>query len=158
MGERKGLPFAASATLVSLIAFLSLGISGCLQTEEQRRAQLRERAEEILPRSARLRVLDYGDCVELASSPSCAQVVFEMPERDSARRAALVRAEAERNGWTVTHSDDAQGGWSAFLKRAEYTAVVFLWRSEVYDVDCEGRPDPTLESNRFCFNTLSVDR
>jgi glutamate/tyrosine decarboxylase-like PLP-dependent enzyme len=158
MGERKGLPFAASATLVSLIAFLSLGISGCLQTEEQRRAQLRERAEEILPRSARLRVLEYGDCVELASSPSCAQVVFEMPERDSARRAALVRAEAERNGWTVTHSDDAQGGWSAFLKRAEYTAVVFLWRPEVYDVDCEGRPDPTLESNRFCFNTLSVDR
>jgi hypothetical protein len=158
MGERKGFPFAASATLVSLVAFFSLGVSGCLQTEEQRKAELRERAEEILPPSARLRVLDYGDCVELASSPSCAQVVFEMRERDSARRAALVRAEAERNGWTVTHSDDAQGGWSAFLKRGEYTAVVFLWRPEVYEVDCEGRPDPTLESNRFCFNTLSVDR
>jgi hypothetical protein len=158
MGERIRLPFTGSAALVSLVAFFGLGISGCLQTEEQRKAELRERAEEILPPSARLRVLDYGDCVELASSPSCAQVVFEMPERDSARRAALVRAEAERNGWTVTHSDDAQGGWSAFLKRAEYTAVVFLWRPEVYDVDCEGRPDPTLESNRFCFNTLSVDR
>ena len=143
---------------MSLVAFFGLGISGCLQTEEQRKAELRERAEEILPPSARLRVLDYGDCVELASSPSCAQVVFEMPERDSAGRAALVRAEAERNGWTVTHSDDAEGGWSAFLKRAEYTAVVFLWRPEVYDVDCEGRPDPTLESNRFCFNTLNVNR
>jgi hypothetical protein len=158
MGERKGLPFAASATLVSLVAFFGLGISGCLQSEEQRKAELRERAEEILPPSARLRVLDYGDCVELASSPSCAEVVFEMPERDSARRAALVRAEAEHNGWTVTHSDDAQGGWSAFLERDEFTAVVFLWRPEVYDVDCQGRPDPTVESNRFCFNTLSVNR
>jgi hypothetical protein len=133
-------------------------VSSCLQTEEQRKAELRERAEEILPPSARLRVLDYGDCVELASSPSCAEVVFEMPERDSARRAALVRAEAEHNGWTVTHSDDAQGGWSAFLEGDEFTAVVFLWRPEVYDVDCQGRPDPTVESNRFCFNTLSVNR
>lgn len=158
MGGRIGLPFTGSAALVSLVAFFGLGISGCLQTEEQRKAELRERAEEILPPSARLRVVEYGDCVELASSPSCAQVVFEMPERDSARRAALVRAEAERNGWTVTHSDEAQGGWSAFLKRAEYTAVVFLWRPEVYDVDCEGRPDPTLESHRFCFNTLNVNR
>jgi glutamate/tyrosine decarboxylase-like PLP-dependent enzyme len=158
MGERSSLLLTRSAALLSLAAFLSLGISGCFQTEEQRKAELRERAEEILPPRARLRVLDYGDCVELASSPSCAQVVFEMPERDSARRAALVRAEAERNGWTVTHSDDAQGGWSAFLKRDEFTAVVFLWRPEVYDVDCEGRPNPTLESNRFCFNTLSVNR
>jgi hypothetical protein len=156
--ERRGLGSTGSVVLLSLVAFLSLGVSSCLQTEEQRKAELRERAEEILPPSARLRVLDYGDCVELASSPSCAQVVFEMPERDSARRAALVRAEAERNGWTVTHSDDAQGGWSAFLKRDEFTAVVFLWRPEVYDVDCQGRPDPTVDSNRFCFNTLSVNR
>jgi hypothetical protein len=158
VGERMRLRLTGNAVVVSLLAFLSLGISGCLQTEEQRKAELRERAEEILPPSARLRVLDYGDCVELASSPSCVEVVFEMPERDSARRAALVRAEAEHNGWTVTHSDDAQGGWSVFLKRDEFTAVVFLWRPEVYDADCEGRPDPTLESNKFCFNTLSVDR
>jgi hypothetical protein len=158
MDERKSLHWPGTAAVVSFVAFFSLGVSGCLQTEEQRKAELRERAEEILPPSARLRVLDYGDCVELASSPSCAEVVFEMPERDSARRAALVRAEAEHNGWTVTHSDDAQGGWSAFLERDEFTAVVFLWRPEVYDVDCQGRPDPTVESNRFCFNTLSVNR
>jgi hypothetical protein len=58
----------------------------------------------------------------------------------------------------VTHSDDAQGGWSAFLTRDEFTAVVFLWRPEVYDVDCEGGSDPTVDSNRFCFNTLNISR
>jgi hypothetical protein len=146
------------AGLCLLAGFLGLGVSACLQTEEQRKAELRERAEEILPGAASILVLDYGDCVELASSPSCAQVVFEMGERDSGRRAALVRAEAGRNGWTVTHSDDAQGGWSVFLSRGDSTAVAFLWRSEAYDADCSGKPDPRSESNRFCFNTLNITR
>jgi hypothetical protein len=95
--------------------------------------------------------------VELAASPSCAQVVFEMPERDSGARAALVRTEAKRNGWTVTHSDDAQGGWSVFAKRNGYTAMAVLWRSDVYDVDCDDHPDPRSESGKFCFNTLNVE-
>jgi hypothetical protein len=94
----------------------------------------------------------------LAPSPSCSQVVFEMEELDSGGRAALVREEARRNGWTVTHSDDAQGGWSVFLKKHEFTAVVFLWRPEVYDVDCKGKPDPNSEAGSFCFNTLNVSR
>jgi hypothetical protein len=131
-------------------------MSSCLQTEGQRRAELQQRVEEILPPGAHVRVLGYGDCVELAASPSCAQVVFQMREHDSARRAALLRAEAERHGWTVTHSDDAQGGWSVFLSSGEFTAVAFLWRSEVYNVDCSGELDPDSELDKFCFNTLSV--
>ena len=56
--------------------------------------------QELIPANGQVLVIHYGDCVELASSPSCAQVVFKMPERDSAMRAALVRAEAKRHGWT----------------------------------------------------------
>jgi hypothetical protein len=139
-------------------AFLSTGVSACVQSESQRKAELRKRAEEILPRDARIRVIGYGDCVELAASPSCAQVVFEMSERDSGARAALLRDEAERNGWTVTHSDDAQGGWSVFAKRGEFTAVAFLWRPEVYEVDCTDEPDPRSDTDKFCFNTLNIER
>jgi hypothetical protein len=40
-------------------------------SEGQRKAELRERAEEILPTGARGHVLGYGDCVELAPSPLC---------------------------------------------------------------------------------------
>jgi hypothetical protein len=156
MGERYVPAVAIGSCL--LAAFLGLGVSACLQTEGQRKAELRKQAEEILPGGARIRALSYGDCVELASSPSCAQVVFEMSERDSERRAAVLRAEAGRNGWTVTHSDAAKGGWSVFLTRGDSTAVAFLWRSEAYDVDCSGKPDPQSEADRFCFNSLNITR
>jgi hypothetical protein len=118
---------------------------------------MREQADELLPPGARIRVIGYGDCVELAASPSCAQVVFEMKERDSAARAASVRAEAERNGWRITHSDDAQGGWSVFAQRRGFTAVAFFWRPEVYGADCE-HPNPRSEDDKFCFNTLNIQR
>jgi hypothetical protein len=149
---------SAGVALVLLSAFFALGVDACLQTGEQRKAELKRRADEILPSEARVLVMGYGDCVELAPSPSCSKVVFEMNELDSARRAALVREEARRNGWTVTHSDDAQGGWSVFLKKDEFTAVVFLWRPEVYDVDCKGKPGPNTEAGSFCFNTLNLTR
>src|SRR3954465_14403294 len=135
------------------LALLVLGVSGCSATEAGRKADLRDRVEELIPADGHVLVVDYAAWVELSSSPSCAQVVFEMPQRDSAVRAALVRAEAKRNGWTVTHSDDAQGGWSVFAKRNGYTAMAVLWRSDVYDVDCDNDPDPRSESERFCFNT-----
>jgi hypothetical protein len=112
MGERSRSRVSAGVAVVLLSAFFGLGVDACLQTEGQRKAELERRADEILPSEARVLVMGYGDCVELAPSPSCSKVVFEMDELDSARRAALVREEAERNGWTVTHSDDAQGGWS----------------------------------------------
>ena len=143
---------------VLLAAFFSTGVSACLQSEGQRKSDLRERAEEILPASATILDVGYGDCVELAPSPSCAQIVFEMSERDSGERAAVLRDEARRNGWTITHSDDAQGGLSVFAKRGEYTAVAFLWRREVYEVDCAGEPDPAIDENKFCFNSLSIER
>jgi hypothetical protein len=159
MRERKRrFRFSVGVTLVLVSALFGLGVDACLQTEEQRRTEFERRADEILPSEARVLVMGYGDCVELAPSPSCSKVVFEMDELGSARRAALVREEARRNGWTVTHSDDAQGGWSVFLKKDEFSAVVFLWRPEVYDVDCKAHPDPNSEAGRFCFNTLNLSR
>jgi hypothetical protein len=149
---------SAGAALVLLSSLFGLGVDACLQTGEQRKAELKRRADEILPDEARVLVMGYGDCVELAPSPSCSEVVFEMDELDSARRAERVREEARRNGWTVTHSDDVQGGWSVFLKKDGFTAVVFLWRPEVYDVDCRGNPDPNSDAGRFCFNTLNLSR
>jgi hypothetical protein len=149
---------SAGVALVLVSAFFVLGVDACLQTEEQRKTELKRRADEILPSEARVLVMGYGDCVELAPSPSCSKVVFEMDELDSAHRAALVREEARGNGWRVTHSDDAQGGWSVFLRKDEFSAVVFLWRPEVYDVDCKGQPDPNSDADRFCFNTLNLSR
>jgi hypothetical protein len=156
MRTRRNRVLVLPAALTAL--FLGTGVSACLQSGSQRKTELRERAEELLPPDARVRAVGYGDCVELAASPSCAKVVFEMPQRDSEARAALLRAEAERNGWTITHSDDAQGGWSVFATRGEFTAVAFLWRPEVYEVDCTDEPDPGSEPDRFCFNTLNIQR
>lgn len=110
-----------------MAALAGSGVSSCLETGGQRRAALRHAAEGLLPPEARIRALGFGDCVELASTPSCARVVFELPERSSARRAQTVRATAVRHGWTVSQSGDAQGGWSMFLKRPGYTAYVVFW-------------------------------
>ncbi len=142
--------FGSCAVLISL---LGTGLSSCAQTGDQRRATLRRTAEELIPAEARIRALDYGNCVELASSPSCAGVVFELPERAASRRARVVRATAERHGWTVVKMDDAEGGWSLFLRRPDYTANVVLWRPEVYGLTCKGAQPPDK-----CFNTLALQR
>jgi hypothetical protein len=93
------------------------------------------------------------DCVELASNPSCARVVFELPERSSALRASAVRTTAVHNGWRVTESEDAQGGWSLFLRRAGFTAYAVFWRPEVFHLHCKG-PHPEDQ----CFNTINLER
>ena len=141
------------AVCVLIAAFVTSGVSSCLQTGGQRRAALRGAAKSLLPPQAHIRALGFGDCVELASSPSCAGVVFELPQHDSALRAKLVRATAEANGWTVTHSDDVPGGWSLFLRRSGFTAYVALWRPEVYGLRCDGA-HPKDE----CFNTINLSR
>jgi hypothetical protein len=138
---------------LALAAFLGTGVSACLQTGSQRRSTLRARADEILPDAARVRAFGYGDCVELASSPSCARAVFELPVTDSKRRMRLVRAEALRHGWTVREADDAEGGWNLFLRRPGYTASVVFWRSRLYVRDCHVRRPPDE-----CFNTLDLTR
>ena len=144
------------ASLGVLVAVLGLGVGGCLQTEDQRQSELRKRADEILPAGAGIRALDYGDCVELASSPSCIYVIFELPERDSYRRAALVWTSAENNGWQVTtRYDQAPGGWSVRLKRDNFEAIATLFRHEVYE-GCSGELD--AESHQYCFNTLHLTR
>src|SRR4051812_12721724 len=147
------LPPAAAS--VVLAALLTTGISSCLQTKSQRRATLRARAKEILPPTATIRSLGYGECVELAPSPSCARVVFVLHARDSSQRAESVRAAAEHHGWEVTRSNDAEGGWSLFLKRKGFTAFVVLWRPERYPrANCRdnGRRE------EMCFNTLNLTR
>jgi hypothetical protein len=136
-----------------IAASVTSGVSSCLQTGGQRRAALRNAAEQLVPPGAHIRALGYGDCVELASNPSCARVVFELPEHDSAVRARRVRAAAEANGWTVTHSDDAQGGWNLFLRRSGFTAFVALWRPEVYGLRCHG-----AQPKDECFNTINLSR
>jgi hypothetical protein len=141
------------ASCVLVAAFVTSGVSSCLQTDGQRRAALRDAAGELLPPRARIRAFGFGECVELASNPSCARAVFELPERSSALRAKRVRATAEANGWTVTHSDDAQGGWNLFLRRSGFTAYVVFWRPEVYGLRCDG-PHPKDE----CFNTINLER
>ena len=141
------------AACALLTAFITSGVSSCLQTGGQRRSALRDAAKALLPPQAHIRALGFGDCVELASSPSCARVVFELPERNSALRAQRVRAAAEANGWTVTHSDDTQGGWSLFLRRGKFEAYVALWRPEVYGLRCE-----VAHPKDECFNTIDLER
>jgi hypothetical protein len=141
------------ASFVLVAALVASGVSSCLQTGGQRRSALREAAKGLLPAHTHIRALGFGDCVELADNPSCARVVFELPERSSALRAKSVRDAAEANGWTVTHSDDAQGGWNLFLRRSGFTAYAVFWRPEVYGLRCDGA-HPKDE----CFNTINLER
>ena len=152
MGPRMGSRLLTAACVL-VAAFVTSGVSSCLQTGGQRRAALRDAAKELLPPQARVRALGFGECVELASNPSCARVVFELPARSSALRAESVRATAEANGWTVTHSDDAQGGWNLFLRRSGFTAYAVFWRPKVYGLRCDGT-HPKDE----CFNTINLER
>ena len=46
----------------------------------------------------------------------------------------------------------------AKASRGDFTAVAFLWRPEAYGVDCPGQPNPKSENDRFCFNTLNIER
>src|SRR3954447_17880619 len=135
-----------------------MGLAGCFESEAGREAELRDRALELLPAQGHILPYRLCGCVELAASPSCARVVFSMPQRDAAARASLVRSEAVQAGWTVTDSDDALGGWSVFAKRGGFTAVAVLFHPEAYDIDCTSSPDPRLEKNRYCFNTLDIER
>ena len=144
------LPFASGAVIVMLIC---TGVNACLQTSGQRRATLRRVALELVPPQAHIRALGFGDCVELASGPSCARVVFALPQRSSALRAKALRRTALRNGWTIKKIDDAEGGWSLFLRRPGFTAFAVLWRPEVYHLRCGGgHPDDK------CFNTIDLER
>ena len=144
------LLFASGAVIVALICS---GVSACLQTSGQRRATLRRAAVELLPPQARIRALGFGDCVELASGPSCARVVFALPQRSSVLRARALRRTALRNGWTIDKMDDAEGGWSLFLRRPGFTAFAVLWRPDVYNLRCGGEhPDDR------CFNTIDLER
>jgi hypothetical protein len=140
-------------SILVIAALVGSGVSGCRPTKSERRSALRGAARELLPPQARIRALGFGNCVELAGSPSCAAAVFELPERSSALRARAVRSEAVKHGWTVAKMDDAEGGWSLFLRRRNFTATVFLWRPNVYRLRCTGsHPDDR------CFNTLSVQQ
>jgi len=140
------LLFASGAVIVALICS---GVSACLQTSGQRRVTLRRVAVELLPPQARIRALGF----ELASGPSCARVVFALTQRSSALRAKALRRTALRNGWTIKKMDDAEGGWSLFLRRPGFTAFAVLWRPEVYHLRCGGgHPDDK------CFNTIDLER
>jgi hypothetical protein len=138
----------------ALAGFWSLGVSACLQTEGQRKADFRERAEELLPESARVLVHGYGDCVELSPSPSCSSVVFELPIEDAGERADLMRSVAGENGWRITEADNLQGGWWLTFEKGGFRATVMLWRHEVYE--CEGEPTP--EDDEVCFNKVLLER
>jgi hypothetical protein len=49
--------------------------------------------------------------------------------------------------------DDAEGGWSLFLRRPGFTAFAVLWRPDVYNLRCGGgHPDDR------CFNTIDLER
>jgi hypothetical protein len=102
---------------------------------------------------ARIRATGFGDCVELESGPSCAGVVFELPQRSSAARANAVRAPARRAGWRIVRMNDGEGGWALFLRRPGLVANVVLWRPTVYHLRC-ARPHPDDK----CFNTPSLLR
>jgi len=135
------------------VLFLTTGVSACLETSGQPRDELRTAVQELVPPESRIRANGFGDCVELASSPSCVGAVFELPQHASGARARAVRATAVAKGWTVAQMDDAEGGWSLYLKRGDLRANVFLWRPEVYHLSCAGsHPDDK------CFNTADVER
>jgi hypothetical protein len=53
----------------------------------------------------------------------------------------------------VVKSDNAQGGWSLFLRRSGYTAFVVLWRPEVYNLTCKA-----VQRDEKCFNTVNLER
>lgn len=144
----RGLLVGACAILATLFVG---GAHASLRAGVDPRALLRSAAHELVPPGGRIRALGYGDCVELARSPSCAGVVFELPQRSSAARARAVRAVARRKGWTVARMDDAEGGWALFLIRGKLRANVFLWRPEVYGLECR-----SAQPDEKCFNSAAI--
>jgi len=146
-----------SSAVVAACAFFSLGVSACLQTGGQRKSELRARAEELLPDDARVLVVGYGDCVELAASPSCIQIV-RLARAGSAKPSAACAGRGEAQRLDSHTFRRCAWGWSVFVKRSGFTALVTLWRSAAYEVDCSDAPDPRSDEDRVCFNSLNLER
>jgi hypothetical protein len=111
--------------LVVALASL-LVVAGCELLGVSRADRLRRDAHSLLPRSATTLRESTEDCVQLAPSPSCAVVYFEIDGEPFAARRRLVLERARAQGWNLARVSSGPGGVQLFFEREGSNGSVHL--------------------------------
>jgi hypothetical protein len=123
--RREGVSRIARTSLAAVAIIAALNACGGPSEEE-----LRNGARALLPPGSIVLEEVAGNCVELASSPSCVQVYFVVTG-DPDRRAEAVIERARSSGWEVERRELLPGGTELRVHADELTAIVSLQKDDV---------------------------
>ena len=110
------------ARLGAVVAAVALLACSCGSGPKSLRAATRS----LVPESSTIVAEGTGDCVELASEPSCADVFYTNPGRSQAERVALVRKAAEDGHWKAAGESVLPGATWLRYRRGSYQASVWV--------------------------------
>jgi len=111
---------------LGLVVVAALVLCSCGSGPKNLRAATRS----LVPESSTIVAEGTGDCVELASGPSCADVFYLNAGRAQAERVALVRKAAEAGHWKPAgESVLPRATWLRY-RRGSYQASVWVLTDE----------------------------
>lgn len=130
---------------------IAMLVSGCTLTGSGNAGELRDGAHSLVPPGSRTVEEVEGDCVELASSPSCVHVYYVPEELPLAERVSAVERAADTGGWELTSKEFLPGGANLRFRRDGLEAIVFIWAGE-RSAPCRDAPD------KECADVIMVER
>jgi len=128
---------------------IAMLVGGC--TPVGNAPKLRDGAHSLVPPGSDIIEQVEGDCVELASSPSCVHIYYVPKELPLAKRVSAVQRAAEAGGWELTNKELLPGGAILRLGREGLEALVFIWADE-RSAPCRDAPD------KECADVVMVER
>jgi hypothetical protein len=132
-------------SFVAVALISAVGACGGPSDEE-----LRNGARSLLPPGSAIVQEVPGDCVELASSPSCVHIYFVAEEIEQGERATAVLRAARASGWVLDRTEVLQGGMQLRFHTVDLTAVVSV-RTDDQAERCVGNP------TRACADVVMVE-
>ena len=131
MGRRihPALVLALLGALALGMGALRLGAFSSSLHDAERRAELTQAADSLLPPSWTQIASQEGQCVALADYPSCLSVVFDRRRAPRAAAEADVRAAARATGWESTGDEVARSLTILHFRRGKLSAYVALRES-----------------------------
>ena len=126
-------------------------LASCSPTGGGNAGKLRDGAHSLVPPGSRTVEEVEGDCVELASSPSCAHIYYVPEELPLAERVSSVEQAADSGGWELTSKESLPGGANLRFRRDGLEAIVFIWADE-RSAPCRNAPA------QECADVIMVER
>lgn len=132
--------------LVGMLAVAVLALTGCSTgSTDPGLAELRSRADELVPPTSEVVDVTEGACVQVEGNPPCVRIYLTGDEPETARADALERA-ARDAGWEVVSRERVGGGTAFELEREGYRAFAAVWA-----ISC-----PEERVDRACADEIQV--